>query len=289
LSPLTKLFVVLLVVLSLLLTAGTVVFVNATADNKKLLDETKAQLDAAIVDRNNARNEAENARANQAEAVRQYGAQVESSKQMVNSLQQQLVQKDTALAQVSAQQQLLAVENTTLAGALKASEETKSRLQDQVNDLRGSNDKFASQNGQLNLTVTDLTNKLEVTERERKLLAEQLTEAKGQVDKQGTMLRDLGVSPAQLASSVGTRFGAPPINGVIRDIRKIQGVLYAEISVGSSDSVAPGMEFKVVNRDNGAFLGVLTVDSVELNAATGRLAGSRISEIRPGAEVKTQL
>ena len=46
------------------------------------------------------------------------------------------------------------------------------------------------------------------------------------------------------------------------------------------------MEFKVVNRDTGDFLGNLTVDSVEPNEATGRLDGPRVSDIKPGVEVK---
>lgn len=289
-SSLTKIGVILLVLLSLVLSSGVVVYVGTSADLKKQVDDAKAAANAARTESENARNDAQAARARADEDIRQKNAQVEQAKQAFTSLQQQLVQKDTQLSQVTAQQQLQAVENTTLAGALKGSEEAKSRLQDQVNQLRGSDDKLAAQNGQLNLTVTDLTNKLEVTERERRLLAEQLAEAKGQVEKQATMLKDLGVSPAQLASaSSSARLGAPSINGVIRQVKTIGSVVYAEISVGSADSVAAGMEFKVINRETGAFLGILTVDSVELNQATGRLAGPRLNDIKAGNEVKTQL
>jgi hypothetical protein len=102
------------------------------------------------------------------------------------------------------------------------------------------------------------------------------------------MLRDYGVTPAQLASA-GPKLNPPPINGVVRDVRTISGVRYASISVGSADSVAPGMEFKVVNRQTGKFLGVLTIDTVEQNASIGRIKGPAASEIAAGSEVKTQL
>ena len=49
------------------------------------------------------------------------------------------------------------------------------------------------------------------------------------------------------------------------------------------------MEFKVVDRATGNFLGTLTVDTVEPNEATGRLFGPSVAAIRPGVEVRTQL
>ena len=136
----------------------------------------------------------------------------------MNGVNQQLVAKDTQLAQVTSQQQVQSVENTMLAGGLKEAIETSSRLQEQVNSLRTNNDKLVAQNSQLNITVTDLTSHLDMTERERRLLAEQLTEAKGQVDKQGSMLQQMGVSPAQLAS-VGPKLAPPPISACDADTR----------------------------------------------------------------------
>ena len=287
-SALTKLFVILLVVLSLLLTAATVVFVNQVDDSKKLADNYKQQLGAETAKSEALRNESEAARATAQETVHQASAQLEQAKQQMNTLQQQVIDRDSSLGKAQTQTAIQAADLTRLAEALKASEDTKSHLQDQIAELRGGNDKYVSQNAQLNQTVTDLTNRLEVTERERKFLAEQLTESKNTADKQSSMLKDMGVTQAQMASA-GSKLGAPAINGVIRVVRPVAGIPYATISVGSADSVAKGMEFKVISHDSGDFLGVLSVDSVELNEATGRLTGPRIGDIRPGAEVKTQL
>jgi hypothetical protein len=49
------------------------------------------------------------------------------------------------------------------------------------------------------------------------------------------------------------------------------------------------MEFKILDRQGGNFLGTLVVDSVEPNEATGRLEGPKVAEIRPGVEARTQL
>jgi hypothetical protein len=157
-----------------------------------------------------------------------------------------------------------------------------------IAQLRTTNDDRLKQNVELNTTVTELTNNLQVTERERRYLAEQLTESKRTVDRQSSMLRDAGISP-KMASAAGTGAGAPPINGVIRSTSNIAGVPYASISVGSNDGVTKGMEFKVVDRATGDFLGILTVDSVEPTESTGRLSGPGLKRIKPGVDVKTQL
>lgn len=287
-SPLTKLFVVLLVVLSLLLSAGTIVFVNQITNYKADLAIATTQKEAAVAEKQRLIAEQETIRAN-ADAQKQAAAQqVESIRQDLNRIRQELISAQTALAQQTNQASISAVSNTSLAGALQGAQSTLSAIQAQLSELRSSNDKFATQNEQLNLAVTDLRNQLDVTERERRLLSEQLTEARGQSDKQGAMLRDMGVSPAQLASA-GTRLSAPAINGVIRDVKPIYGVQYARISVGSADNVVKGMQFNVINHDTQQFLGKLTVETVEQNEATGRLEGPLVGQVRTGAEVKTQL
>jgi hypothetical protein len=281
------LFVVLLVVLSLLLTAGVVVFVNQVDDFKTTASQAIAARDAERAKAEALRNEAEAARAGAQESVRQMSQRVEQATQQMNQMQQDAIKKDADLAKSASQLAIQAADLTRLAEALKASEDTKSRFQEQLTETRKSNDTLLSQNAEFNQANTDLTARLEVAERERRFLSEQLTEAKNQVDRQGAMLRDLGVTQAQYATA-GVRAGAPPINGVVRATRNIAGVPYATISVGSADGVQKGMEFKVVAR-NGDFLGLLTVDSVELNESTGRLTGPRVPQIGPGAEVKTQL
>jgi hypothetical protein len=155
-----------------------------------------------------------------------------------------------------------------------------------VTELRKINDTRLTENTQLNQTVSDLTNRLDVTERERRQLAEQLAEARRTTEQMGAQLKGVGLSGEQLAAA-GSRVG-PPVSGVIRTVRPIAGIPYATISVGSNAGVRRGMEMRVVNPQNGDFLGILTVESVELNEATGRLEGPKVAQIKQGNEVKTQ-
>jgi hypothetical protein len=141
------------------------------------------------------------------------------------------------------------------------------------------------------MQINDLTNRLEVTERERRNATEQLEEMRGQNTKLGSALQDAGKNPREILASNRIPAGggtAPRINGVVREVRTVAGLPYATISVGSADSVTKGMIFNVVER-NGNFLGKITIVSVELNEATGRLSGPKVDQVRQGVEVKTQL
>lgn len=284
-SPLTKLFVGLLVILSVVMTATFVTFVNTIDDYRKNATDAENRVRAEAAKVVAAEQAAASARATAQESYQQAQAQLEDMKKSTNALQQLVADRDARVAEATSRLAVLSADVTRLTEALASSEQTKSLLQGQLNDARAVADARLKENGELNLAVTDLTNRLEVTERERQFLAEQLVETKGQADRFGALLRDAGISSSMVAS----RIVAPPIRGVIREVRPIQGIPYARISVGANDSVAPGMEFKVINRDTGDFLGVLTVDSVELTEAAGKLKGPRIAEIAPGSEVRTQL
>jgi len=154
--------------------------------------------------------------------------------------------------------------------------------------LRGENDRLVKQSADLNGSVADLTFKLDTTEKERRLLAEQLTQIKGENQRLGMIIKGAQLTPGQQQMAVN-RSGLPSINGVVRDVRTIAGNQYATISVGAADAVTRGMEFKVIDRATGSFLGTLVVDTVEPNESTGRLTGPHVSSIKPGVEVRTQL
>ncbi|MBC8105466.1 MAG: hypothetical protein H7Z14_02655 [Anaerolineae bacterium] len=288
-SPLTKLFVVLLVILSLVTTAATVVFVNKVDNLSGLLTASQTKVAAANTEVQNAQAAAAAQRDLAQETVRRTQAELEQGRQGANQLQQRNNEVSSQLAATTSQLTLQSADLTRVAEALKAAQDAINKKDETITALRTTNDERLKQNVELNTANTDLTATLQVTERERRFLAEQLGESKRTVDRQGAMLRDAGINP-KMAVSDGTKAGAPAINGVIRDRRTIAGVPYASISVGSNDGVTRGMEFKVVDRGTGAFLGILTVDSVEPTESTGRLSsGPRLNDIKPGVEVKTQL
>jgi chromosome segregation ATPase len=289
LNALTKVFVVLLVICSIVLTASVVTFVQRVEDYRLASEGSQKALAEANRKLNEATTEAAAQRAAFESAATRTAAQIEAKNADIASLQKQIVEQSLQLANAQTANQTQGLAITQLTEGLKAAQDMASRQSEIITALRNNADTLLRQNTELSSTVNDLTNRLEVTTRDMRFFQEQLADAQAQAARFQAVLRQNGIDPsagnnAQVAANV------PRINGVIDEVRNIGGVTYATISVGSADSVSKGMQFNVVDvRGNGGFLGILTVDSVEAQSATGRLTGPRVEEIQPGHEVRTQL
>jgi vacuolar-type H+-ATPase subunit I/STV1 len=286
LSVLTKVFVVLLVVLSIVLTASMVVFVNRVENFKKNYTDATTQLQTERSRADAAAAEATSAREIGQRNLTAAQTAIESLKQQVNSRDQEVTKRDTEVARLTSEMAQKAADVARLTEALKASEDQKGKQQEMLADLRTSNDKYVKQFSDQSARVSELTNQLEATERLRRDLAEQLAQAQTDLDRTNKLLSEHGIRGTE---TPGPTAGVPAINGVVRDTRDIGGVPYATISVGSADGVTKGMEFKVIDRSKGEFVAILTVDSVEPNEATGRLTGPHPKGVRQQMEVRTQL
>jgi uncharacterized phage infection (PIP) family protein YhgE len=173
LSPLTKTFVVLLVILSMLLSAATVVFVNANVARRDALAEANARLQSEVQRANDARSEMDAARQIATDNLTNAMQQNEQLKQQINNVNAQLIDRATQLGQAQSQIAMMSADTTRLAEGLQASEKTKAALQEQNNQLRQTNDARLTENTQLNQRVNELTSTLEQTEAARRNLAEQ--------------------------------------------------------------------------------------------------------------------
>ena len=286
-SVLTKTFVVLLVVTSLLLSASIVVFVNRVEDNKALADASKRQVTAAkqqaaelttnLTESQMARRDLQN------EMTKQVG---ELNRTVVDR-EAEVQKRDGELAQLKKDSQVKEATLKGTADALRAAQEMGTGFLAANNDLRAKNDDLLKGNGELNTQVTILDNKLRQTEKAREYAEEMVVELKSQLA--GVRQKGGPAGAATIGSAAIPEGTADvPINGVVRSVDIIGGKKYATISVGSSDLVKKGMRFNVINRQGGEFLGFLTVDSVQPNEAIGQLEG-KVDKIQAGVEVKTQL
>ena len=286
-SVLTKTFVVLLVVTSLLLSASIVVFVNRVEDNKALADASKRQVTAAkqqaaelttnLTESQMARRDLQN------EMTKQVG---ELNRTVVDR-EAEVQKRDGELAQLKKDSQVKEATLKGTADALRAAQEMGTGFLTANKDLRAKNDDLLKGNGELNTQVTILDNKLRQTEKAREYAEEMVVELKSQLA--GVRQKGGPAGAATIGSAAIPEGTADvPINGVVRSVDIIGGKKYATISVGSSDLVKKGMRFNVINRQGGEFLGFLTVDSVQPNEAIGQLEG-KVDKIQAGVEVKTQL
>ena len=287
-SVLTKIFVVCLVVLSLILSAATITFVNSIDDYKRSLAGAEQAAASARANADEARALAEVSSKQAADAQAQLAAQNQNASQANQQLSKDLADLGVQLAAAKSQSTISEANVSKLTSAVSALQTMSAASGQQVADLRQATDRLTQQNGELNIALTKSNNELNITEDARRSLAEQLVELKTTNDKLGGALRDRGVDPNRVQST-GLAAGAPPINGVIRDTRQIAGIPHAKISVGSDDAVKVGMEFNILDRSSGKFLGKLTVVAVEPNEAIGRVTGPDVNAIAAGAEVRTQL
>ena len=289
---LTKFFIVLHVVLTMLFVAATIVFVNRVEANQAAL---KAANDKTAAEARRA-GEAEAALATErsdALAVKSQAAvDITRMREQRNKDQADLRARDVQLATAQQEKSSIDARLQAAVSALKTAQATVDTLQKQLTDTRNVSDKTQQQNTELLTANADLNSKLQTARRALQNSNEEIESLKTEL----AGFRDAGPAGAARVAAA-TDPGSPtptpntelPINGIIRDQKTINGVAYATISVGTADNVTKGMVFHVIDREGGDFLGYLTVDRVEPNEASGRLEGPKVADMKPGNEVRTQL
>lgn len=288
-SVLTKVFVVLLTVLSISL---SMFVIAAFAKQEKWMESAgdwkAAALDAQAKERTvsaNAALEQQRALARQLEAERQ-----------ISELQDSLREKDTDITefveQIAGLQNQLTVEQSQVTSA----QHLKELIQASFNSekefsarLSLRNNELERRNTDLNDRVKELTSQLAMAQSRVMALKEQIAGMSGgttMASTTGTVQIPGGpgivqpytpsVAPAQVVSAMTS-----PIRG---EITGVNGGI-AEISVGSADGVAPGMEFMLYRSTSKSsqpeYLGTLRITRVEANRSAGVVEQAN-GEIRRG-------
>ncbi|MGD0141203.1 MAG: hypothetical protein ABSD28_20280 [Tepidisphaeraceae bacterium] len=289
-SPLTKLFVALLVIVSMLNAAAIVVFVNEAQPLKPQLDALSQQL-ASV------RSEAAANLAAKNKAEGNYNAEVLLHQRDNSNYQGAITGVKSDLNNAAVTIARLQADNTNLQAAMnqansnvQLSTSTANKLQEQVTQLRTSNDTLAKQNEEFGRRNAQLTSTLEGLVAKDEETQEQLAQVKDDKQKLAGALKERGYDPDLiLQAPVANALGAPAIEGVVREKSLINGNTFVTISVGSADGVTKGMRFYVINGAD--FLGIVTIDTVDSDNSIGKLEGdpAKITQVQKGDEVKTQL
>ncbi len=284
-SPITKTFIVLHVVLSMLLTAGVIVFVNQVQDSNKVIEDQKTQLVTRQRGEDIAKADAATVRQALTLAQTELANQARAAESAQAKAQADLAALEVRIADAGKQLSIAQVTNASLNNVVAASQAGQAQYMTMVADLRGTVDKLTKEKSELDIAIADLTQQRDVLERQRRDLAEKVTA----MDSDLKLAMDtLKANNLTVASADRGILAPPRINGVINDVKMIEQIKYATISVGSAQAVLPKMEFKVIDR-RGEFLGMLRVEKVDTDQATGRLFGPNVDRIQVGAEVRTQL
>ncbi len=286
-SVLTKVAIVFHVIVSLLLAAGLIVFVNRTENFKVSLaaanakaSRSDAQLQKVQLD--------DSAQKTYVDAARkERDAAIADGQKSLLQLQSEIGGLKAQIADAQSSAKIMQVTQDNLTSALNASEAGRKALADSLDSTRKDNNDLTTKYSQSQLAISDLTNKLEVAIRNLTNSTETVAELKAALGVAQAQVKDLGGKVGGPETS-GLGAGAPPIDAVVRSTRPINGIPYATISVGADAQVKPGMKFTVFDRKEGTFLGELTIEQVDEKESTGKLEGPKINQVQTGTEVHTE-
>ena len=283
-SALTKIAVVLLVIASLLLSAGTITFVNKVEEYKTSVDTAKAE-----TERERAAHRATSAQvtATQQELV----SQAEASNNRESALRKErddlhakILEMSAQIAKADQDKKAAEVNAQTIAAALKSSQDQNTAYQQQVAELRGFRDRLVEERHALNTQLTDALSRVNALETARKGAEEKAASLEGRFNDLVARVERAGMNVDNLPQRAP---GGPALEGVITATFPAGGKQWAAISIGGRDNVSKGMKFNVHNNEQ--FLGYLTVQSVEPTEAVGVLEGPGVQQVKPQDQVKTQL
>jgi len=282
-STLTKVFVVLTAVLSIALSC---MFIAAAAqwDNwKELASNYQVLRDSAIRQEESTAATAEAALALKDEALAVQSRKLGDALDEVQDLKDQNAKLLSELAQVKNERLAFEAGRTKLqeildvtTGELKAVQKHNQTLLSQNMDLQSRN---ARQNGRiLELTTSVTVLQDQIRNIQEKLYACEQQTAELERRAGAAVTRALPEGPPGAVAVV------PTVAGEIRgEIIDVEGI-YADINVGESSGVVPGMTF-MVYREGGAYLGDLTIERVRPNQAGGKLTTLVEGEVRKGDSV----
>ena len=277
----------LLVVVSLLNAAATVVYVNKEQTTDADFKALQAKNPAVQRDILSAVNDAGAARA-QLNAQQQLAAAEAATKQAA------LDKAEAALAAKSAENNQLLRNNEaqeanvqSLNAQLAISLQTNKDQTQTLNDLRDTNGKLVTSQAESDAALARQRELAETYGRQTEYLQEQLKKSQDLVKSYSAVIEQNHLTVPTETSAVS--FTGPPVSGSVQDKQTINGVTYLTITVGKLDNVQNGMEFRVVDTQAQPpqFLGILTVTQADANTSVGRLRSETqlADKIQKGDEV----
>ncbi len=282
-SILSKVFAVLLVVMSIGLTSMTVSFVSQTTNWRDTAE--KYQEHARIAD-TNLRHEIAASAGLLATARDEVKEQMKRSSDLqagVAAARAEAAQLRTDLAKAQAERATLTAMNSALVSQFNVADSARQLYMKQRDDLERTNIDVGQRNVGLNDRVYELTAQLDVRIEQQRHAEQQINSLTNDVERLSRLTGAAGAQPFENSRSARDAVALSPVPA--RQIRArvadVSGDLIT-INVGSADGVKRNMEFVVHRNDN--FVGDLRITTVEPNRSAGRMTVTS-SPVRKGDDV----
>lgn len=291
-SILTKIFVVLVTILSVGLVALIVPFVANTENFRSRISDLQAQLAVAEAKARDYQVEINAAQDRIAQQIEELNRTINTDKQTINNLQSELARardenRTTAaeLAQEKATVSLLSAaenQNATLLASLQRElgelREEKVTTSQRLIELADANNELAGDRQTLERNVRRLQEQLTAIE-------EQIATREQQIAALPQEIRDQYFRGRETVADARGYDSDVPIQGQVTKVSSDAGETFVQINVGERDQVKPNMRF-LVYRDGNQYVGTIVVSAVDTDAAAGRVVLSN-GQIAEGDRVYT--
>jgi len=291
LSVLTKIFVVLNSILTVVMASGLIVFVTRAEEFNKKVEAARASEVTQRELRLAAEQEVAGAQGirdlavqNAAAEIKIYQADVANAVNLRKTTEAQLATANQEATTAKAQA-------LTAEQAAKSATDTIQKQQEIINQTANEARQLAKDKADLQTQVAGDIKDIEGLRASNRRQKEEIAMLQTRVDELSSKTRTVQQAGGAGDQQPGVGNGPPIANfmnlrGVIKGRKRINDVEYATISLGAAQKVEKGMRFNV--SDGANFLGYLTIDLVETDQSVGHLEGPSLTMVRPGSEVRTQ-
>jgi predicted nucleic acid-binding Zn-ribbon protein len=275
----------LLVVASLLLSAGVVVFVNKVEHFKLTADTANTQLAKERAAAADARVQLEASNANALAMSKDLNNRLDAANRDSAGKDATILQLKNDMAKLDQDKKGVEVALGNLTKVQEGLQGQLAAAQAQVTDLRKIRDQLVDERHTLNVQLTDALSKVDALGRAYKNAEERLQGKTAELDDVTRKVEAAGMKINNLPKRGNE--GTPQLEAVVSSVFNAGGKPWASVTIGSKDMVEKGMKFNVVN--NKEFLGYLTIQTTEPTEAAGVLEGPKVEKVKTGDQVKTQL
>jgi chromosome segregation ATPase len=279
LSILTKIFVVLATVLSILLVALLVPFVQNTQKIKDANVALTQERDVAKADAALARRNLVDAEEAKTDAEKGFRAEKEQLVAQASNLMNQLTAKERDIVQAQGALTQAQSRLGELASAQEQSGKIITALNDEVKQRRDETLDLRTKNIALSDRVNELQTQNETLVQQIRLVKEQMFDLQQRVEQiadasatgtpQATGAQQSRAATTAVVKQVAVAAPTNPVRGMITDVRQVGEITFVALNVGSNDQVREGMQFIV--HEGQKFLGNVVITKVDLNSSAGRV------------------
>lgn len=275
---LTKIFVVLVAVLSVALAAFTATYVKNNATVKGERDTLKGQ----VVQAQSAAEAAQQAKDRQEQkhtqtigeldtTINDQRGEIASLNSDIEGLKGEKVLLENRVASLEAQREQVSAGTEQQATIIAT-------LRDELKDARTKQLKAERSVTELTDALQTKSTELDTAVENIRLLKENVADLQNQLEQSRSQVATVAdTSPSEIVVPSGTTL----VKGLITAVKPVGEDLFVSVNVGSNDDVKPGMEFMIHDEN---YVGSLVISKVDLNSSAGRVT-LKVDEITAGLEI----